>query len=60
MTKQELKAVEMSGYTWAYSEGKLHAFQKGTMAGGYIVIRCFESEIHDGSLARMIELGVTR
>lgn len=60
MTKQELKALNINGYKWTYSEGKLHAFQKGTMNSYYIVVRCFESEIHDGSLERLIELGATR
>ena len=50
-----------AGWTWGYwdSAKKLHSFVCKT-AKGYAEVRCFETEIADGSLGMLIEGGFTR
>lgn len=48
------------GWDWVGFDGCYHEYSKGNYNDGFKVVRCYESEILDGSLALLIKLGRTR
>jgi hypothetical protein len=59
-TKQHYINTCPSGWNWVCFDKGLHCYQCGNYRDGFRVIRCYESEIIDGSLLLLIKLGMTR